>query len=430
MLACVSPIFAQYGGPAILVRGQSPSAMAASQIDFRPFLSLNATYNSGLGGVSIDAQGNPVTDFSAGLQVSAGVSGLHSWKHTHVGLDYRASLQHFVRTSFFDSTTQSLMLGVDHLLSRHVNLSLHTGAGIYSGYNTGSTLLSTVPFDPSTLYQPTNEFFDNRTIFVSSQANLSIQRSTRLSYNVGAEGFLTRRRSTALYGVAGAGARGDVQYRITRRSTIGAGYNYSHFAFHGIFSSTDIHALNLSYGVTLTKSTEFSAFAGAARYETKFVQSVAVDPAIAALIGISATQRVAYGRSITPSYSARLSRAVRKGVVFVSGGRSITPGNGLFLTSVSNTASVGYSYSGLRKWALSTGASYVSSDSVGNVIGRYSYYTGNLSASRQIVPHTHGVLSFSSSHADSRDFKNYNRWQYAVNLGLTFAPGDVPVRFW
>jgi len=430
VLACVSPIFAQYGGPAILTRGQAPSAMAATQIDFRPFLSLNGTYTSGLGGVSIDAQGKPVNDSSIGVQVSAGVSGLHSWKHTHLGLDYRASLQHNTRASFYDSTTQNLVLGIDHLLTRHVQLSLHNTAGISSGYNSGSTLLSSVPFDPSTLYRPTNEFFDNRTIFLSTQANLSVQKSTRMSYSVGVDGFLTRRRSTALYGVSGGGAHGDLQYRFSRRSTAGIAYIYTHYAFRGIFSSTDINTVLGTYAITLTRATELSATTGFSRYETKFVQTVAVDPAIAALIGLSAAQRVAYRVNTTPSFSARLSRAVRRGVVFVNAGRSVTPGNGLFLTSVTTGGSAGYSYSGLRHWAITSAAVYNRSDSVGNVRGFYSNYGAHVNISRQVLPHTHGVLSFGGNHAGSGDFKNYNRWQYSVNLGLTFAPGDVPIRFW
>ena len=302
LLACASPIFAQYGGPAILARGQAPAAMNATQIDFRPFLTLGASYNSGLGGVSVDQFGIPVQDNSFGVAVSGGITGLHSWKHTHLGLDYRLSLQHYPGHTFYDGSNQNLMLGIDHLLTRHINLSIHTGAGMASGYAAGSTLLSTIPFDPSTLYQPGNEFYDNRTVYMSTQVGLSIQRSTRLSFSLGGQAFLTRRRSTALYGEAGGGARGDVQYRLTRRSTIGAGYTYTHYAFHGIFSSTDVHSVVGTYAIQLTRSTEFSAYAGVARYETKFVQTVPVDPAIAALIGISSAQRVAYGANSIPTF--------------------------------------------------------------------------------------------------------------------------------
>jgi hypothetical protein len=430
MLVCVSPIFAQYGGPAILVRGQAPTAMAASQIDFQPSLSVNAGYYSGLGGVSVDTQGKPIHDSSYDIAATAAISGLHSWRHTKLGLSYSISGFHNPQASFYDGINQSLAIGITHLLSRHAVLSLHTAAGMSSQNNSGVTLISTIPFDPSTLYRPTNDFYDNRTIFVTSQASVAIQKSTRLSYSFGVDGFLTRRRSTALYGVGGGGAHGDIQYRAARRTTIGVAYNYVHFAFHDIFSSTDAHTLYATFARTLTKSTEFSGNFGVSRYETKFVQSVAVDPAVAALIGISVAERVAYSKAVTPNFGARISRTVRRGNMFLSAGRSITPGNGLFLTSTSTNVTTGYSYAGLRRWSLAAAGMYSNSQSVGNVIGNYSNYSVNLSAGRRVAPHTNGTFSFSMNHAGSTDFQNYNKWQYSANLGLTFSPGDVVIRFW
>jgi hypothetical protein len=43
---------------------------------------------------------------------------------------------------------------------------------------------------------------------------------------------------------------------------------------------------------------------------------------------------------------------------------------------------------------------------------------------------THGVLGFTVRKYDSGDFQNYNKWSYSANLGLSFSPGDIPVRFW
>jgi hypothetical protein len=362
--------------------------------------------------------------------VAAGVSGLHTWKHTRLGLDYRLSASHYANASFYDSITQSLGLGVTHMLSRHTVFSLNTSAGLAPQFNTPTILPSSVPFDPSTLYQPSSQFYTNRTFFASSSANLSLQRSTRLSFNLGLDGFLSRFRSNALYGTTGGGARGDVQYRLSRRSTIGAGYSYTHFGYTGIFSSTDVNALVGTYAVALTRTLEISAYGGVARYETKFVQTVAVDPAVAALIGISTAQRVAYTLNYTPTMSARLSRVVRHGVFFASVGRAVTPGNGLFLTSTNNFVSGGYNFTGLRRWSLALVGSYSGSNSVGNVIGGYQNYTASLNASRLVVPHVYGTFSVNMNRADSGDFNNYNKWQYFVNLGFSFTPSGVALRLW
>jgi hypothetical protein len=404
--------------------------MAASQIDFRPFVTVNGSYDSGLNGVAVDANGALVNDASFGVDIGFGISGLHSWKHTKVGLNYSSGYSHYSKSFYDGITSQSLQLSITHQLSRHMVLSLSNSASLSGSNRTAPSLPQTVEFDPTTTFVPTQDFFDNRTINLSSQGNLSIQRSTRLSLNVGADGFLTRRRSTALYGVTGVGAHGDIQYRATKRSTVGVMYAYMHYSFTGIFSGTDAHTVGATYSLILSRSTQMSAIAGITRYETIFVQSVAIDPAIAALIGISSAQRVAYQKNITPNLAFRLSKNVPRGTLFLSASHSLNPGNGLFLTSTSTSVGTGYNYSGLRRWSISTGADYNRSSSVGNVIGAYGSYSANLSVSRQVLPMTHGVLSFNARRYDSSDFKNYNKWSYGVRLGLSFSPGDIPLRLW
>jgi hypothetical protein len=430
VLALAAPLSAQYGGPALLTRGQNPAAMTASQIDFRPYLNLSAGYDSGINGVGVNPNGTPVNEVSAAMDASVGVSGVHSWRHTQIGLDYRFNLRHYFRQSFYDGSDQMLLLGITHQLSRHVIFAIRTSAGLYTQNFNTPVLTSTVPFDPATTYVPTNDFFDNRTLYFSTQADLQVQKSTRLSYAVGADGFETRRRSTALYGVVGAGARGDIHYRISRRSTIGLGYNYTHYSYNHIFSSTDLHGFVATYGIRLTRQWEFSSTAGATRYETKFIQTVAIDPAIAALIGISSARQVSYSRNWIPTVQARLSYTMKRGVTYLSVGRSVVPGNGLFLTSTSTNASAGYAYTALRRWSASLAVAYNRSNSLGNFIGVYGDYAATATLSRQIVRYTHGILSANVRRFQSPDFNNYNKWSYGVRLGLGFTPGDIPIRMW
>jgi hypothetical protein len=434
IMATLAPAYAQYGGPALLTRGQSPTAMQASQIDFRPFLALDANYDSGLDGVSLDANGKTTTANGAGITLSGGVSGLHSWKHTMLGLDFRANLRHYTSQSYYDGSDQTLMLGLTHQFTRHVVLSIRESAGTYSQNYATPALQQTVPFDPSTTYLPQNDFFNNRTVYLSSQADLQIQRSTRLSFNIGGDSFLTRYRSTALYGNTGVGARGDLQYRLSRRSTLGAGYSFTHFAFRGVLSSTDIHSLVGSYALALSRTVEFTSTFGFAFYETKFQREVPLDPVVAAIVCQPGQPCVGtqlfYGRNWSPNITARFSKTIPRGVIFAMGGHSITPGNGLFLTSTSTNIGGGYSYTGLKRWAVNTGVNYSFSNSVGNVVGNYSGTVISANISRQIMSSTHFLFGFNAHSYQSGDFQNYNRWAYGLHLGLGFTPGDIPVRFW
>ena len=78
--------------------------MASPQIDFRPFVELAGIYDTGLTGVGVNSQGQLGDESSAGLEITAGISGVHSWKHTKIGLDYRGSFRRYTRTTFYDST--------------------------------------------------------------------------------------------------------------------------------------------------------------------------------------------------------------------------------------------------------------------------------------------------------------------------------------
>jgi hypothetical protein len=424
------PVFAQFAGPAILSRGEAPAAMGTPQIDFRPFVELNGVYDTGLAGVAVNSQGQLGNQATEGLEVTAGISGVHSWKHTKIGANYRGSIRRYRKVTSYDSTDQSLMLGIDHQFSRHVVLTLNESAGLFSRNFGLPGLSQTVPFDPSTTYAPTTDFFDNRTEYLSTQASVVFQKTARLSFSLGGDGFLVRRSSSALYGATGATAHGDVQYRVSRRSTIGVNYSFTHFDFIKVLSSTDMHTVAGAYSVRLSRWLEFSATGGVARAETKFIQNVPIDPAIAALIGTPEGTKVLDRIDHFVIGSGRLSRTFPKGVAYVSGGRGITPGNGLFLTSVTATAMAGYSYTGLRRWSFNISAGYDRSESIGNVLGSYGGINGTVSASRQIVHTVHGVASFSARKYDSANFALYNRVIYDVRVGVGYSPGDVPLRIW
>jgi hypothetical protein len=430
LLFLAAPAFAQYGGPAILSRGEAPAAMNAAQIDFVPFLSLLGIYDSGLSGVSVNSQGQLANAASEGVELDFGISGVHSWKHTKISLNYGGAARQYTRATYYSGVDQTLMLGITQQFSRHVRLQLNESAGMFSQAYGLAGLAATVPFDPSTTYTPTTDFFDNRTVYANTQALLTYQRTARLSFSFGGDGDLTRRRSSALYGVTGADANGDVQYRISRRSTIGANYMYTHFSYNGVFSSSDLHRLSATYGVQISRTWEFSGFGGVTRAETKFPQAVPVDPVIAALLGITQGYVVNYSLSYVPSYTGRLSKTFVRGVAYISGGHSMTPGNGLFLTSKMYTATAGYTYTGLRRWSFSLSAGYDRSTSIGNILGEYADANAGLQTSRQITHLVHMVAGITARKYQSGSFTGYNRVIWDARVGLSFSPRDIPLRIW
>jgi hypothetical protein len=425
------PAFAQYAGPAILSRGDAPAAMATSQVDFRPFIDIGGIYATGLSGLVTNSQGTTLGNVSsAGLLLTFGVSGIHSWKHTKVGVDYLGSITHYTQATYGNYDNQSLLLSVTHQFSPHTTFTLGEHASILSQPLVSSGLPQTVTFDPATAYNPTTDFYANRTIFLSTQAGFTFQKTARLSFNLGGLASLADNQGAGLYSVTGAGANGDVQYRLTRRSTVGAAYGYTHFEYHGTFNATDIHTVSGTYAIQLSRSLEFTGFGGFAQCETKFLNNVPINPVLAGLIGLQNGVVINYTGTYHPNYSVRLSQSFQRGVAFLSNSYMVTPGNGLFLTSTALTATAGYNYTGLRRWSFGASAAYLHAYSFANVTGGYGDVGGTLSASRALSRFLHLTFSGTAFQYQSSSFAGYNRLIYMANLGLAFSPGNLPLRVW
>jgi hypothetical protein len=137
---------------------------------------------------------------------------------------------------------------------------------------------------------------------------------------------------------------------------------------------------------------------------------------------------VNYNVRYVPNASGRLSETFKKGVLYVAGGRTVTPGNGLFLTSEMTNITAGYTYTGIRRWSFNALAARNDGRSIGNIInGDYRDTTGSVSISRDLTRAVHFVAGASVHQYGSSDFAQYNRRVYEVRIGLQFAPGDVPL---
>jgi len=425
-----APLSAQYAGPAILSRGEAPAALSLPEIRFRPYAEASGTYEQGLAGVSINEQGQLVAGHSFGMGLIWGVGGIHSWRHTKVGLDYRGSLLHYAQHQGFDSVDQALLISLTHQFTPHLSFDLRESAGLTARDFGQRGLRDTVPFDPSTTYVPTTDYFDNRTIFSTSTAMLQWQKTARLSFDLGGDAFVVRRRSSALFGSTGLTAHGDTEYRLSRRSTIGANYTFLHFTYGGYQGGTDAHGAALVYSVRLNRTTEFSGYAGGYRIESKFLQTTPLDPVIAVLLGIPGTTQIVHRINYTPNLGARFSRIYSTGMFFLSAGHSVKPGNGVFATSTASTVLTGYSYTGLRRWSFGASVGYERADSLGVLSGAYSDSQQGMQISRQVASHFHVIAMYSARQYSSPTYANYSRHVTDARIGIGYSPGEIPLRIW
>jgi hypothetical protein len=430
-LLAALPAWAQYAGPAVLSRGEAPAAIAAPQIRFQPYAEVTGVYDSGLAGVSIvDNQGNLADASAGGVQVAFGLSGSHEWRHSRIGLGYRGSITHYNRASYYDGLNQSFLLSFNHQFSPHASFSIQQTAGLFSRDFGLVGLQQTVTYDPNTASIPTTDFFDNRTVYTTTHAGFVMQRSTRLSISFGGDASYILRRSSALTDSRAYLATGDVQYRVSRRTTLGGMYNFTHMSFSNVFGGTDAHGVAASYSIRISRLVEFSGYAGVMRIESTVIQSVPIDPVISALLGTSQSTQLVHTLTYGPNVNARVSRALRNGVVFASGSRGLTAGNGLFMASQVTSVGAGYAYTGLRRWSANAQFVYGRGEAFGSIAGTYGNITGGVTISRNLRHSAHLVAGYQARQYSSPTYTHYNRFVNEARIGVAFSPGETPLRLW
>ncbi|MDQ6701335.1 MAG: hypothetical protein M3Z36_14235 [Acidobacteriota bacterium] len=423
----------EYTGPGILSRGFSANRPTLLQpILFQPFAGISAIYNTGLTGLTLNPNGQISSVDSLGTELSFGITGRRVYKNDVIGLNYRGTLNHYNHASYYDGTNHLLDLDFKHRATKHVSINLKESAGMYSN---NTTLLNSIGLsDPSIagtdyVVTPNTQAFDNRVIFLSSQADLVVQKSARLSFNLGGGGFLVRRRSSSLYGVSGYQARADSSYRITKKTTLGIYYAFSHYTFTKAFGGSDVNTIGVNYSLAINRRMEFRLRAGASRAETLGLITVQVDPVIAAILGQAYGVQTIYRVNYAPDVSAQITREFKDGKTSIEYTRGVTPGNGVFLTSTRESASIRADYSGIHRYALSFGGGRDTMSSLGVALGRYSSYYGRGGVVRNLAKSVQG-----DAHLEYRTYKiessKFNRNQLRVSIGLTFSPSERPLSIW
>jgi hypothetical protein len=293
---------------------------------------------------------------------------------------------------------------------------------MFSFYPSGFT-------DPSVEGIPANELYDSRVTYTNSMLDLTYQKSARLSFNFGGSGYFVRRRSQALVGLNAAYARGDMNYRLSRTQTIGVDYGFSHFDYSGGFGSSDMHTVGLNYAVRLGRSWEFSLRGGGTRVESLGLVQVQIDPAVAAIIGVSSGTEVYYRINYVPSGGAQLFHSFHHSTASLSYTRGVTPGNGIYLTSQGESAAANYSYNSTRRWSAGLGSSYDSYNSLTRTMGKYESYGGNVGGGYRILGSVYMTARIDYRHYQIES-QTYRHSRCSSSVGLAFSPGEIPLSLW
>ncbi len=419
----------RYAGPSILSRDRSLIGERSGKLlDYSYYVDITGSWDSALVPVSATSTGAlNSTGGTFGLSVGYGFTGTRTWRHDKLAVDYTGDFREFPTASFFDGTDQFLNLSYWHQFSRKLSLQTRDTAGVSSYSNGYYTYL---PLQNTDLYAvPTNELFDNRTEFLQSRVDLTYQRTLRLSIDVGGEGFLVERRSTALASVTGYNAHADVSYRLNRRQTVTVSYEHTAFSYRRQFGDANMDQGTLGYSIGLGRRWDFALQAGAGRVDFSGLTTINLDPAIAAILGQNTAVVAFHSVSYIPIYEAQLIRRFEHSSLTAAYNQSFSPGNGIYLTSRQTASSVAYSYTGLRKLSFAVNAGYSRLTSLGQTLGTFNGFSGGVGMTYTLASYAHLEFRYDYRHYTANN-DIYKQNTQRIAIGLAFSPRQKPLPIW
>jgi len=418
---CVVPAFGQigdFGGPSILSRGGArPGQRGGTPLDFTVFAGASGT-------ITTDPSGTlNGKDFYYGEALNFGVTGSHSWAKSFIGLDYLGSYHRYSGFSLGNGFEQSLALIYDRQLSRRWVLNVRESAAV-SKLALGG-LASYGFFTNDLIGVPVNNIFDSYAYSTQTSGSLSWQKSSRVTIGIFGDAFQVHRTSLALVGVRGYRAGASAGYKVARHDELTASYSFVHFGFPRAFGASDMHGAQLGWNHQFNRYWSGTLAAGGYRVETLGTENVTLDPEVAAILGRNSGIRAVYRVSYAPSIAAVLNYRYQRQNFTLSANMGVSPGNGVYLTSRTNSANIGYSYSGFRRASLSANFGYAQYSSLFQQVGKYSSWLGGVGTGYRITDYMSLTATF-----DIRQFQitaGSHRIAETGSVGIAFAPYRVPI---
>jgi len=415
--------------PPVLSRGAGPGLLrqGAESVRMRVYANVENTYETGLSTLSLTENGEIPEDSSYGIRAGIGAYGYHRWRRSLVGLDYRGNFSHYTQASYYDGSDHALSLGLSHQATKRTYFTLRQMAG------TASRDIGTYsPYgfaDPTYAQLPAQELFNNRVYYFNTMGDMTYQKSSRLSFNLGGSAAMVKRRSSALVGNTAEYARADMMYRVSRRQTIGLDYGFSHYSYTRGYGYAYLHMGALNYAARMGRSWTFSLRGGVAAIDTQGLIRVDIDPVIAVIIGRSYGVEIYDRQNMIPSGGVTLQRQFRKSSASISYTDGAVPGNGLYLASRNRAVAANYSYNGIRRWNFGASFDYSKYSSLSRELSNYQGYGGGVGATCELGRGLHLTMR-----VDTRDYEiqgsRLARNTMRATLGLAYTSGDGPLSLW
>ncbi len=417
-----------YLGPSILSRGGSATGdRAGVHTGFEFYGGVYGTYETGLVPASVDSQGRIISpDSLMGVGADMGGYGRRTFRHTTIGLDYTGNYRHYTSNTYYDGSDHALSLHISNQTTRRLQLQGMVNAGTISQYFVAGPASAA-----DLISNPNYGIFDNRAYYLEGTAGFRYRMNSRLSFTGNGTGFGVRRQSKSLVGLNGYSAQGVLEYRLNRTRSVNAFYSYSHFDYPRGFGESDLHTYMVGMQQAFGRRWEGGLAAGASQISTIGLEQVAVDPLTAALFGTPVSVQAFSRTLISAAGRAMLAGKFKTSRLEFAYSQLPSAGNGVYLTSRSNTGDVTFSYNGFRRASLSLRANYNRLGSVGQQsLGTFTYVSGGGGASYKILGALEATAQFDSRNVQVDQNNGFARLSYRVRFGLNWHPGEIPISLW
>ncbi len=418
-----------FGGPSIQGRGGKGNKRQSDGLRIRPYVGVQAIYDSGLTSINPGVVGGITTRGGGGVEIGGGIYGTKEWKRNQLQLSYAGDYRHYNTLGAFNGVEQTLGLTFVTVLTKRLSFDGTVSAGTTNRSFGGITAFNT----NDSLNQPglpINSLFDVRTNYGTATGALTYSLSSRTSVSFSGGGYVVKRQNNALVSIQGIQARGDVARRINKKTSIGIDYSFMTFQFSRSFGDSYIHGAGFFVARQFGRSWELNARLGALKVETLGTRQVQIDPAVAAIIGVSSGNEVFYRNTILGSGSAILTRSSRQGNLTFQFSRSVNPGNGLILTSQSDIAGVSYNRRLSRKLNFDVSYAYNRLRGIGLIAGNFKTQSGGVGLGWQTSRYTQITARYDRRNSQTNAFTAYNLNGNRFSVGVTFTPADIPVSLW
>jgi hypothetical protein len=282
---------------------------------------------------------------SEGYDGGVGVDLLHYFRTGLVSLNYNGGYRGYsdLHDDPTDNIVQNLTFSFNKQFSRHFLFTFRQNAG----WNPGGWI-------PQEIVTSTSETALNpvaiRSQSLGSSVGVTIQQTRRLSWDVRGDFFDLTYKPSVNVGFIASDASFGVNYRITRKATLGASASYQYYSYsqsHGNASS-DAAYVSLSY--LFSPRMQLGLSGGASRSS--------FDSESAEIIGSTLFIFIGRETHYSPFASARFAVAAKHATFSASAGESVNGGNGTYLASTIIYVSGSFSYVPTRRLSLSVGGGY------------------------------------------------------------------------